>query len=92
MTTRQRLALATKRALVRARIVRILATKRLIAAADAELVKQGKAARARIRKRAAKAAFKKVAKRVAIAGAAAATMLAARATVRAVRRRAALTT
>lgn len=92
MTTKQRLALATKRALARARVVGKLATKRLIAAADAELVKQGKAARARIRKRAAKAAFKKVAKRVAIAGAAAATMMAARATVRALRRRAALTT
>lgn len=84
MTTKQRLALATKRALARARVAGRLATKRLIAAADAELVKQGKAARARIRKRAAKAAFKRVAKGVAIAGAAAATMMAARATVRAV--------
>ena len=92
MTTKQRLALATTRALARARVAGKLATKRLIAAADAELVKQGKAARARIRKRAAKAAFKKVPKRVAIAGAAAASVMAARATVRAVRRRAALTT
>lgn len=92
MTTKQRLALATKRALAHARIVGKLATKRFIAAVDAELVNQGKAARARIRKRAAKAAFRTVAKRVAIAGAAAATVMAARATVRAARRRAALTT
>lgn len=92
MTTRKRLTLAMKRALARVRVAGKLATKRLSAAADAELVKQGKAARARIRKRAAKAAFKKVAKRMAIAGAAAATMMAARATVRAVRRRAAVTT
>lgn len=91
MTTKQRLATATKRAMVRARIAGKLATKRLIAAADAELVKQGKAAKARIRRRAAKAALKRVAKSVAIAGAAVATMMAARATVRAARRRAALT-
>lgn len=92
MTTKQRLATTTKRAMARARVAGKLVTKRLIAAADAELVKQGKAARARIRKRAAQAAFKKMAKRVAIAGAAAATMVAVRASVRAVRRRAALTT
>lgn len=67
-------------------------TKRLIAAADAALVAQGKAARARQRKRARKAALKTVAKTVAIAGAAAAAVIGARAGARAMRRRAALTT
>jgi hypothetical protein len=87
MTTKQRLAAASGRAIVRVRIVGKRAARQFVAAADAELVKQGKAAKARIRKRAVLAALKKVAKTVAIAGTAAATVMAARATRRAVRRR-----
>jgi hypothetical protein len=88
MTTRQRVVAIAGRSIARARIAGKGAAKRLVAAADAELVKQGKAARARQRKRAVKAALKKVMKTIAIAGTAAATVLAARVTSRAVRRRA----
>jgi len=80
MTTKQKLAAATKQA-----------KQRLIEAADAALVAQGKAARARQRKRARKAALKTVAKTVAFAGAATAAVLGARAGARALRRRAAET-
>ena len=90
MTTRQKVVAITGRTIARARIAGKAAAKRVVAAADAELVKQGKAARARQRKRAVKAAFKKVVKTIAIAGTAAATVIAARATTRAVRRRAAV--
>jgi hypothetical protein len=81
MTTKQKLTAAAKQA-----------KKRLIAAADAALVAQGKAARARQRRRARKAALKTIAKTVAIAGAAAAAVIGARASARAMRRQAALTT
>lgn len=84
MTTRQRVVVTAARAIARARIAGKTAAKRFVAAADAELAKQGKAAEGRMRKRAVKAALKKVAKTVAIAGTAAAAVLAARA----VRRRA----
>ena len=84
MKTRKRVVILTGRAIARARIAGESAAKRMIAATDAALVAQGKAARARQRKRAVKAAFKKVAKTVAIAGTVAATVMAARA----VRRRA----
>jgi hypothetical protein len=87
MTTKEKLAVAAKRAMVRARIVGKRATKQLIEAADEALVAQGKAARARQRKRAFKAVLRKVGKTLAIAGTAAATVAAARATARAVRRR-----
>ncbi|HET9386737.1 MAG TPA: hypothetical protein VFO67_16510 [Gemmatimonadales bacterium] len=87
MTTKQRLAARARRAVARVRVVGKLAAKRLIAAADGELVKQGKAAKARIRKRTVKAALKKVAKTVAFAGTAAATVIAARAMTRAASRR-----
>lgn len=80
MTTKQKLAAATKQA-----------KQRLIEAADAALVAQGKAARARQRTRARKAALKTVAKTVAFAGAATAAVLGARAGTRALRRRAAET-
>jgi hypothetical protein len=83
MTTKERLAAATKRAVVRGRIMGRVTAKRLIAAADAELVKQGKAAKARIRRRRVRAVLKTVAKTVAIAGTAAATVLAVRARRRA---------
>ena len=79
MTMRQRVVAITGRAMARARIAGKAAAKRFVAAADAELVKQGKAARGRQRKRAVKAALKKVVKTVAIAGIAAATVIAARA-------------
>ena len=87
MTTRQKAVAMTGRAIAHARIAGKAAAQRFVAAADAELVKQGKAAKARIRKRAVKAAFKKVVTTVAIAGAAAAGVMAARA----VRRRAGAT-
>lgn len=80
MTTKQKLAAATKHA-----------KQRLIEAADAALVAQGKAARARQRKRARKTALKVVAKTVAYAGAATAALIGARAGARALRRRAAET-
>ena len=88
MTTRRRVVVITGRAIARARIAGKAAAKRFVAAADAELVKQGKAARARQRKRVVKAALKKVAKTIAIAGTAAAAVMAARA----VRRRASVKT
>jgi hypothetical protein len=75
MTTKQKLTAAAKQA-----------KQRLIEAADAALVAQGKAARARQRQRARKAALKTVAKTIAIAGAATAAVIGARATARAVRR------
>ena len=78
MTTKEKLAAATKQA-----------KQRLIEAADVALVAQGKAARARQRKRARKAALKTLAKAVAVAGAATGAVIAARATARAVRQRAA---
>ena len=53
--------------------------KRMAVAADAALVAQGKAAKARQRKRALKAALKIVGKTTLLAGAAAATVVAARA-------------
>ena len=81
MTTKQKLAIATKQA-----------KQRLIEAADAALVAQGRAARARQRKRARKTAFKAVAKTLAFAGAATAAVSGARAGTRALRRRAAATT
>ena len=87
MTTRQKLAVAAKQVVMRARIVGKRATKQLIEAADEALVAQGKAARARQRNRAFKAALKKVGKTLAIAGTAAVTVMAARATVRAARHR-----
>lgn len=85
MTTKQKvvLALAAGRAISRARVAGKKAAKRLIVAVDDALVAQGKAARARQRKRAFKAALKKIAKTVAVAGTATATVAA----VRAVRRR-----
>lgn len=89
MTTRQRVVAMTGRTIARARIAGKAAVKRIVATADAELVKQGKAARARQRKRVVKAALKGLVKTIAIAGTAAATVIAARATTRAVRRRAA---
>jgi len=79
MTTKQKLTAAAKEA-----------KKRLIVAADAALVAQGKAARARQRKRARKAALKTVAKTMAIAGAATSAVIGVRATVRTVRERNAL--
>jgi cob(I)alamin adenosyltransferase len=88
MTTKQKLAIAAKRAVVRARIVGKRAAKQLIEAADEALIAQGKAARARQRKRAFKAALKKIGKTVVIAGTAAATVLAARAAARRAERRA----
>ena len=87
MTTKLKLSIAAKQAAVRARIVGKRATKQLIEAADEALVAQGKSARTRQRKRAFKAALKRVGKTLAIAGTAAATLLAARATARAARRR-----
>jgi hypothetical protein len=75
MTTKQKLTAAAKQA-----------KNRLIAAADAALVAQGKAARVRQRR------LKTVAKTIAIAGTATAAVLGARATARAVRQRAAVTT
>lgn len=92
MMKKQKVAMAARVAVARARRAGKVAAKRLIVATDAMLVAQGKAARARQRKRAVKAALKKVAKTVAIAGTAAATAMAARAAVRAARRQAALTT
>jgi len=80
----KRLAAAGRRAMMVARIMGKRTARQLLAAADAELVRQGKAAKARMRKRAVKAALKQVAKTVAIAGTAAAAVMAARA----VRRRA----
>ena len=88
MTTKQQLAAATKRAGALARVAGKRATKRLIEAADAALVAQGRAARARQRKRARNAALKAVGKTMAVAGAAAGTVVAARAGARALRRRA----
>jgi hypothetical protein len=76
MTTKQKLTAVAQHA-----------TTRLVAAADAALVAQGKAARARQRKRALKAALKAVGKTVAMAGTAAATVMAARAIAGAMRRR-----
>jgi hypothetical protein len=90
MTKKQKLAVAAKRVVIRARIVGKRATKQLIEAADEALVAQGKAARARQRNRAFKAALKKVGKTLAIAGTAAATVMAARASARAARRRSAV--
>jgi len=89
MTTRQKvvLAVAAGRAVARARVAGKKAAKRLIIAADAALVAQGKAARARQRKRAMKATRKRVEHKVARARNAAATVVAVRATRRAVRRR-----
>ncbi|MGE5802237.1 MAG: hypothetical protein ACM358_08250 [Gemmatimonadota bacterium] len=81
MTTKQKLATATKQA-----------KQRLIEAADAALVAQGKAARARQRQRARKAVLKSVAKTVAFAGAATAAVIGVRAGARALRRRVAETT
>ena len=83
MTTKQRLAGAAKRAAVRARIVGKRAAKQLLKAADEALVAQGKAARARQRKRAFKAALKKVGKTLAIAGSAAVAVIAVRSRARA---------
>lgn len=88
MTTKQKLAIAAKRAAARARIVGKRATKQLLEAADEALVAQGKAARARQRKRAFKAALKKVGKSLAFAGTAAAAVVAVRAAARAGQRRA----
>jgi hypothetical protein len=75
MTTKQKFSAAAKQT-----------TKRLFAAADAALVAQGKAARARQRRRARKAGLKTVAKTIAIAGVAAAAAMGVRATARAARR------
>ena len=88
MTSKQKLAAAAQRAVVRARIVGKRATRQLIEAADEALVAQGKAAKARQRKRAVKAAFKKLGKTLVIAGTTAATVMAVRAGVRAGQRRA----
>ena len=82
MRTKQKLTVAANRAVVRARIAGKRAAKQLIAAADEALVAQGKAARARQRKRAFKAALKKVGKTLAIAGTAAVTVMAVRAGAR----------
>lgn len=76
MTTKQKVTAAAKQA-----------TKRLIAAADEALVAQGKAARARQRKRARKAALKTLGRTIALAGTVTAVVLGTRATARAVRRR-----
>jgi len=80
---KRRLAIAARRALARARVEGRKAAKRLIVAADAALVAQGKAARARQRKRALKAALKAAGRTLLVAGAATATVLAARAVKRA---------
>ena len=87
MKTREKVVALTGRALARARIAGKAAAKRLVAATDAALVEQGKAARARQRKRAVQSALKKVAKTMAIAGVAAATIVTARAAVRNRRRK-----
>lgn len=81
MTSQQKkkLVIAARRALARARVEGRKAAKRLIVAADAALVAQGKAARARQRKRAFKAALKAAGRTMLVAGAATATVLAARA-------------
>ena len=85
MTTKKKVAAFTGRAIARARVAGKTTAKRLIAAADAELVKQGKAAHARRRKRVMKAALKRVAGTLALAGTTAAAVLGARAATRAVR-------
>lgn len=86
MKTRKRVVMLAGRAIAHARRAGKSAAQQLIAATDAALVAQGKAARARQRKRAVKAALKKVAKTVAIAGTAAATIVTARAVARNIRR------
>ena len=83
MRTREKVVAITSKAIARARVAAKVAAKRLLIATDATLVEQGKAARARQRKRAAKAALKKVAKTALIAGTAAATVIAIRAARRA---------
>ena len=84
MTKRQKkkLTIAVGRALAHARMSGRRAAKRLVVAVDAALVAQGKAARARQRKRAFKAALKTAGRTVLLAGAATATVFAARAAKR----------
>ena len=79
---KKKLAIAARRALARARVEGRKAAKRLIVAADAALVAQGKAARARQRKRAFKSVLRTAGRTLLLAGAATATVLAARAVKR----------
>jgi hypothetical protein len=81
MTSKQKKKL--ERALARARVSGTSAAKRLVVAVDAALVAQGKAARARQRKRAFKAALRTAGRTALLAGAATATVFAARAVKRA---------
>lgn len=85
MTTKEQVKAATKRAAARARSAGTKAAKRLVAATDAALIAQGKAAKARQRQRAIKTALKVGGEAAVLAGAAAATVLVARA-ARAMRR------
>ncbi len=79
MTKQEKLGAATSQAAARARAAGTKATKRFIAAADAMLVAQGKAAKIRQRKRAVKAALKTAGKTALVAGTAAAAVMAVRA-------------
>ena len=75
--------MTTQHALERARVAGKKATTRLAVAVDTALIAQGKAARARQRKRALNSALKVARKAVLVAGAAAATVVAVRASKRA---------
>ncbi|HWC74886.1 MAG TPA: hypothetical protein VG454_13205 [Gemmatimonadales bacterium] len=78
--TKKTLKVLAERAASRARIAGKKASKQLVTAVDDALVAQGKAARARQRKRAFKSALKVVGKAALVLGAGAATVAAVRAT------------
>jgi hypothetical protein len=84
--TKRTLKTAAKMAAARARVAGAKTMKRMAIATDAALIKAGQAAQAREHKRAGKTALKAAGKIALAAGAAAATVVAARAIARNVKR------